>query len=343
MSNSNFVSYLLKDKVPDNSEIELHLFEFCNLRCHFCGQDHEDKTGMSEIDSKIPRILEFIQNNPKQRHMLNIMGGEIFNDEVDDKLFADYLNLAVKVDEFAKSLGHTAQFNWVTNLVFKKVERVQNLIRELRSRGIKTQISTSYDFSGRKNKTWISELFKQNILTFKDDVYTVGFVLTKPAIKFLLNEKDEYFEFLYQHYPLYFDFYVPENGANVLMPTDQDILDAYRFIAKNYPKVNPIRDLLENEQNKMTCYSLNKLTLLPDNREVKCRYLKYRAEDFKTPIDYGTNDSIILNFVEENQCLSCQFYSRCSFRCFVQADWSKRVKTETCIYKTFFQEVEAGL
>lgn len=338
MTSSSMLSQLLKSKVPNQSEIELHLFEFCNLRCHFCGQDHDDKTGMHEIRSKIKRVTEFIAENPSKHHILNIMGGEIFNDQIEDSLFDEYLYFATEIHKFASQLGHSCQFNWVTNLVFTKTQRVEKLLRALQSQGIKTQLSTSYDFAGRKNKTWIADAFKTNLAHFKNDIYTIGFVLTRPAIQFLLESHDEYFEELYQHYPLYFDFYVPENGAAVLMPSDDEILQAYTFIAKNYPNVSPVKELLTNEMNKMTCYSLNKLTLLPNGREVKCRYLDYKPGDFKTELDYSSNDNIIMSFIEENQCLSCEWYDRCGFRCFVQADWAKRQAASECIFKTFFKE-----
>jgi radical SAM protein with 4Fe4S-binding SPASM domain len=115
-------------------------------------------------------------------------------------------------------------------------------------------------------------------------------------------------------------------------------LQAFLFLAKNYPKVSPIKDILENSQNKMTCYSLNKLTLLPDGREVKCRYMKYKEGDFKNTVDYSSNENIILGHLQENECLSCEWFSKCSFRCFVQADWAARQKTERCFLKSFFEE-----
>lgn len=338
MVDYSMVAQLLRSKLPDQSEIELHLFEFCNLKCYFCGQDHDDKSGMDLISAKIPRIQNFIKNNPQKNHILNIMGGEIFNDQIEDHLFEEYCKLAIDVNEYAKSIGHNCHFNWVTNLVFKKRDRVINFLDKLKARGISTKLSTSYDFTGRKNKTWIEDLFKANIDYFIKDIYTVGFVLSKPAIQFLLYDHDEYFDYLYKNFPLYFDFYVPEAGAKQLMPSDEDLLMAYRFIAATYPKVSPVKELLENSVNKMTCYSLNKLTLLPDNKEVKCRYLKYKDDDFQNPVDYMSNDNIIYSYIEENQCLSCLHYDRCSFRCFVQADWAKREKATSCVFKTFFDE-----
>ena len=343
MSQRSFVSSLLAAKVPDSSEIEVHLFEFCNLRCHFCGQDHEDKTGIDSVGDKIPRIKEFISNNPSRNHILNIMGGEIFNDNIENQTIDSYFEFAEEIHQHARSVGHQCQFNWVTNLVYKDGARVRSFIERLHEQGIKAKISTSYDFSGRKNKIWSEEIFHQNLTALADHIYTIGFVLTKPAIKFLISSNDPYFDYLYERFPLYFDFYVPENHAAILMPSDQDILDAYSFIAKKYPKVSPVKELLENSQNKMTCYSLNKLTLLPDNREVKCRYLNYKPGDFKSEVDYSTNDNIILNYVQENECLSCDWYSRCGFRCFVQADWSRREKLSRCLFKSFFENNKEAL
>lgn len=338
MSGNSALSELLKRKLPDSSEIELHLFEFCNLRCTFCGQDHDDRTGMLQIRDKAARVIEFIRANRAHSHIINIMGGEIFNDEIPDGLFDEYFAMAEEVDRAAREAGHACTFNWVTNLVFEKRDRVEAFLGRLDAAGIRANLSTSYDFHGRKSKLWLAGLFQRNIEYFRDRIYTVGFVLTKPTIAFLLTQKDEYFEHLYLNFPIYFDYYVPEAGAGALMPSDHDILQAYLFIARNYPKISPVAELLQNRENRMTCYSLNKLTLLPDGREVKCRYLDYKPNDFRTPLDYSTNEPIIWSHLQENGCLGCEWYDRCGFRCFVQADWSKRVKTEECLFREFFRK-----
>ena len=122
------------------------------------------------------------------------------------------------------------------------------------------------------------------------------------------------------------------------MPSDQELLDAFIFIGTHYPNVYPVSDWIKNSENKLTCYSLNKLTVLPDGQHVACRYLDYKVGSFKSPIDYNSNANIIHNYVEENQCLSCEYYQKCSMRCFVQADWAKRDRLEECLYKTFFRQ-----
>lgn len=343
MTHDELLNKILGDKVPDSAEIELHFFEFCNLSCAFCGQDHASKVGMDTILSKIEPVCSFITTNQKNHHIVNMMGGELFNDDVPDAIFGDYLEFAYAVHSHARSVGKQCHFNWVTNLVFKNRERVSALIASLRNLGVSTKLSTSYDFAGRPLSEAKKTTFHQNLEWFNQKhpniIYTIGFVLTKQAIKRILTSRDEEFEYLYDHFPLYFDYYVPEKLSQHMIPSDREHLEAFLFIAKHYPKVAPVSDWINHEFNQMTCYSLNKLTLLPDGREVKCRYLKYDEADFNTPIDYSSNANIIQNHLDKYGCLTCEHYDRCSFRCFVQADWSNRERMDVCLYKTFFNTI----
>ncbi len=168
----------------------------------------------------------------------------------------------------------------------------------------------------------------------------IGFVLTKQAINRIQTRIDPFFEMLYQNYTLYFDYYVPEKSAAKMMPSERDMYDVMCYIARHYPNVYPVKDLLDNEQNQMTCYSLNKLTLLPDGQEVKCRYMEYDATDFETPIDYSSNENIIEAHLERNGCLGCEWFDRCQFRCFVQADWAELEKMDDCPFRVFFNTME---
>lgn len=339
----SYLNEILKDKINEQAEIEIHFFEFCNFSCHFCGQDHDDRTGMDTIVEKSVQTNEFIRNSPMKHFIINMMGGELFNDEVPDELFQDYRDFAYEVDQYAKSLGKTCTFNWVTNLSFEKWGRVRHLLFDLKTQGLDTNISTSYDFTGRPVHTIKETIFYKNLERFKDYIYTVGFVLTKPSINFLLRRTDPFFDYLYQNYPLYFDYYVPERGsADTLMPSDRDQLNAFLHIAKYYPKVAPVCDWLKNERNKLTCYSTNKITILQDGREVKCRYMKYKPNDFITELDYSSNENIIEAHLDRWDCQSCEYYDKCSFTCFVQADWAAKERMDTCLYKEFYKEIESG-
>lgn len=336
ITHDSILNHILKDKITDSAEIEIHFFEYCNLACAFCGQDHDSLVGMSTVLNKIERVCSFIDGSSMSSFVVNMMGGELFNDEINDSLFADYTEFALAVHSHAAAAGKTTIVNWVTNLVFDNYQRVEQLISTLTLLGVNVNISTSYDFAGRPLTDVKKETFFINLHRFKNHIYTIGFVLTKQAIKRIMQNKDEVFEYLYANYPLYFDYYVPERLSQHMIPSDREHLDVFLYLAEHYPNVAPVSDWVKHEFNKMTCYSLNKLTLLPDGEEVTCRYLKYDEEDFNTPVDYKSNANIIQSHLDTYGCLSCEHYNRCSFRCFVQADWSNRERMDTCLYKEFF-------
>lgn len=337
MEKNSYLRTVLKDKFPHSTEIELHLFEFCNLSCSFCGQDHNSKEGMESIVKKADRVIEFMHSSNLNSHTINVMGGEIFNDEIPANIFNDYITFIKNIAEAAEKHKYQVRFNLVTNLLFQKNRvLVDNIISMFPDR---VMLSTSYDFSGRGYDINKQMLFKQNLERYKKSIGIIGFVLTKPSIKKLLRDEDHFFkEILYPNYPLYFDFYVPENASDKMMPSEQELLNAMLYVADHYSNIYPIKDLLENEQNKMTCFSPNKLTILPDGKEVTCRYLDYKPEDFLTPINYNSNENIIEAHLERNNCLSCEWYSRCQFRCFVQADYSRLERLSDCYIRTFFNE-----
>lgn len=338
LETDKFLVSMLDKKIPESSEIQLILFQHCNLSCNFCGQDHKSRTGIDTITQKADEIIKFIKNNIRKSHIVNIMGGEVFNDDLPDHVFNDYKRLIFEVNQYAISTDQIVRFNWATNLIFKNYEKVQKLFADLDKAEITTYISTSYDFFGRKTALWKDELFKANVEYFSDRIKTINFVLTRPAIQYMINEKDEYFDYLYSKFHIFFEYFQPEKNSDLLMPTDDELLEMFLFLAKKYPNVSPINDWLKNDQNRMTCYGLNSMTLLPDGKKARCRYLSYKEGDFKHKVNYQNNGEIVQAFMAENECLSCEWYNRCSMRCFVQADWSKRQKSQRCIFKTFFEK-----
>lgn len=335
---NSYLNTLLEKKTTQSTEVELHLFEFCNLNCSFCGQDHNSKVGMNNIREKTEQVIRFIESSPLDKHTINIMGGEIFNDEIPLSLFDDYLFFYNRINDYCNECSKEVRFNWVTNLIFRdRIEAVQGLFSRMGSNAF---ISTSYDFSGRGLNINRSLQFKHNLKLFSSKVGVVGFVLTKPSIKKLLRDEDKYFkEVLYPNYHLYFDYYVPEKAADKMLPTEQDMLDAFNFMAEHYPNIDPVKQMLENDKNEMTCFSLNKKTILQDGGEVVCRYLQYKEDDFLTPIDFNNNENIIESHLERNNCLTCPYFDRCQFRCFVQADWKDLVRLPDgkCFIKEFFK------
>lgn len=327
---------MLQSKLPHSTEIELHLFEYCNLSCSFCGQDHDSKEGMNTIRQKAAQVIDFMDASELTNHTVNIMGGEIFNDDIPPFIFDDYMAFYKMIRSYCIHTKQTVRFNFVTNLIFSKnIEHVERLLYFAQD----AYLSTSYDFAGRGLDINRTLQFKANLERFKDRIGVVGFVLSRPSIRKFIADKDKYFkEVLYPNYPLYFDWYVPEGSADKMLPSEQEMLDAFLYAAKHYPKIAPVSDLLENEENEMTCFSLHKTTILPSGKEVTCRYLEYEQEQFKTTIDYSTNADIIQSHLERNDCFGCEWFKRCQFRCFVQSDWAALERLPKCMFKTFFEE-----
>ena len=339
---SEFLKHVLKNKVPDSTEVEIHFFEYCNLSCAFCGQDHKSKIGMNTISEKSLQVIEFIKKSGIKSHIINSMGGELFNDLVPDEIFGEYLKFYDIINTWCVKNGHTVRFNWVTNLIFEKSDRVLYLLNKMKEIGNNAYISTSYDFSGRGLTNPKIDNYKKNLEKFGNMITVIGFVLTKPAIRKILNDEDDYFtNHLYKKYTLYFDYYVPELSAKKLMPSEQEMLDCMMYVAKNYPNVYPIKDLIDNEKNKMTCYSMNKVTILPTGKEVTCRYMNYKKGEFLNEVDYSSNSNIIEAHLERNKCLGCKWFDRCQFRCFVQADWAELERTKECLFREFFNRMDA--
>lgn len=339
---SEFLKHVLRSKIPYSTEVELHLFEFCNLSCSFCGQDHKSTEGMNTIPEKAQQVISFMSKSGMKSHIVNIMGGEIFNDLVPDETFESYWEFYNIINDWCEKENHTVRFNWVTNLIFQKSQRVLDLIKKMRAVKENAFVSTSYDFAGRGfdlNRTF---QYENNLKIFGDWITVIGFVMTKPAIRKILTKKDKFFsEHLYKNYTLYFDYYVPELSAEKMMPTEQEMLDCMLYIARNYPNIYPIKDLLENEHNKMTCYSMNKTTILPSGREVTCRYMDYEPIKFLNKIDYSSNSNIIESHLERNKCLGCKWFDRCTFRCFVQEDWAELERNKECLFREFFNTINA--
>ena len=70
--------FLIDPKRDPEQEYTIHLFEFCNLRCAFCWQNHEDTVGIDTVINKIVPVEKFIKSEMMMKVVFNIMGGEVF-------------------------------------------------------------------------------------------------------------------------------------------------------------------------------------------------------------------------------------------------------------------------
>lgn len=332
------IQELLKDKVPDYAEIEIFFFEHCNLRCVHCFQDHESTLGMTResILGKIDLIDNFITNTPKEYVTLNIMGGELFQDWLFDEFLPVYSEFVYAVNSIAERTNKTVRFNFVTNLLATDA-RFKDWLEQH-----KLKLSVSYDLSGRFNREQLA-LFKQNIEVYREYIEIICLVSTKQNINILLEQGDEYYDYLYSNFTCYWDQLTP--GPTVpteLVPSESLYLKFMLHLVDHYPKCTNLEAFVNKQQfNKMSCPSMNKLLIEANNNTSSCRIQQHKtSNDFISIVDI-TNDAIIEKFVDDKGCLTCEYFQRCPFSCFVRNDWKRLVRDfEGCIYKETFRYVD---
>lgn len=326
---------ILERKRDPEQEYTLHLFEYCNLRCSFCWQDHENRVGLSNIVDKLEPIEKFLQNETRDSVVFNAMGGEVFAPEIfDDFLLDQYKQLSLGILNLATKYNKQVKINWVSNLVTNKIKEIEELFDYSNEIGLHAELVTSYDPRGRFNvNDFIS--FKKNMEYFGKRVTCISMLLNSPNIDYILKDKDPYFKYLYNEgFYIYFDYYMPDESADFQAPTDSQLRDVFKHFIDKYPRVHPISDWIENEKNYASCRS-SKL-VLADGTMCQCGNLVQDEKVIKfysSKIQKMDNSEIEDKFLEKYDCVSCEYLDRCSFSCFMQHDYKFREELDECVYK----------
>jgi radical SAM protein with 4Fe4S-binding SPASM domain len=327
--------FIIERKRDPEQEYTIHLFEFCNLRCSFCWQDHENEIGIDTVVEKLIPIEKFLQTETRHSVIFNIMGGEIFASKIfNSTLLEAYKELLLGIKNLSNKYNKKIKLNWVTNLVTDKIDLIESLLSFSESVDIESNLVTSYDPRGRFN---INDflIFKKNMEYFGKRISCISMLLNSPNIDYILKDKDQYFKKLYNEgYYIYFDYYMPDESAEVQAPTDQQLVDVFKHLIDNYPNVHPIKDWIYNETNYASCRT-SKL-VLADGTMCNCGNLVQEEKVIKfysSKIQKMDNSEIENKFLEKYDCVSCEYLDRCSFGCFMQHDYKFREELDECIYK----------
>ena len=159
-------------------------------------------------------------------------------------------------------------------------------------------------------------------------------VVTKQFI-YELKLGNEFFNKLYSEKEIYLDTFIPDEETSDLIPSDNEYLELLKLVTEKYPKLQPYSDVIaairSSENVPMSCMSLNKITIFPDNSTSNCRWKRYRQSNFKNELKYEDNTNMMKDHVETYQCLSCKFFKQCPMRCFTQWSWKKRDRNDLCV------------
>ena len=326
-----------------HGEVIVFLFEKCNLNCMFCTQDHASTIGMNRIQEKFEDVTKSIETQyvfGKRDFSVHLMGGELLADDIPDSILDQYVDLIMNIQAWGKVKGYPIEPTIVTNFVFDNRERVDRLLEQLPD----LTLFTSYDPSGRFNKDTL-ETFKQNVIYYKHKIKAASVVMTKPSMKKFMEGKAEFFGYLYSHFRINFDYYteitdgvraknyVQADALAKLQPTDVDIRDFMKFMLDNYPDCGPWDQYLTSTKKSMTCQDTAYISA--DGTRGRCVFT-YDSEDKYKEVKGKLEEK----WFQDYDCLSCKYYDRCSFGCFI-ANHNTGFRTqEACWLSEVYDHVE---
>ncbi|MNH68425.1 hypothetical protein D3C73_205060 [compost metagenome] len=322
---------ILREKKGRRKEAHLILFEWCNLRCSFCHQDHDSKVGFDAVDMirKAQTLIDSVDS--ESEIVINITGGELFMDDVPDWMFGYYLTIGKMLLE---NFPH-AKLVWGTNLIFKDVWRVARLIHMLRPYG-KVVLATSYDPAGRFNEMQRVRFFEV-LEEVAPLVETVNVVITKQNIEsFLAGREGREVAWLCEQFDVYFDHYIPSQMYEYIQPDEELISALYLHLNKKYPNSYPIKDWKANVINETTCRSTKIIN--KDGVVSTCWSEAGKGAILDEAEGLRAKDEAEIAFVEHYDCFSCEYYTRCGLRCFLH-DTVLGEKSKVCSIKTMFKAI----
>lgn len=328
-------SQLLESKRDPEQEYTLHLFEYCNLSCAFCWQDHDDVVGIDSVINKLEPIEKFLEKEMKNSVIFNAMGGEVFAPNIFTKeVLGAYKQLSLGIKQLCKKYQKKVKINWVTNLVTDKLDMIEDLFAYSAEIGLEANLVTSYDPRGRFN-TKALETFKENMEYFGDRVSCISMLMSKPNVQHLMKYGDEYFDKLYNEGKyIYFDYYMPDHSAEYQFVSDTLLYEFFKWLIDKYPRVDPVNGWIENDYNYLSCRT-SKL-ILADGTMCLCGNLvqdKKSISKYASKIEKKDNTGIEEKFIGKYNCFSCEYFKRCGMGCFMRHDYKFMEELDECVYK----------
>lgn len=353
-SKEAFLKSVLNSKAPPYTEIEISFFELCNLHCKFCWQDNYNPVGINSIAEKAEIVVDYLKKQEDRLQpniQVHMLGGELFEDSND--YYDQYYDFITTIKKYCKEKlpEKNLTFVFLTNMNFQKdetLQKVESFLNSLKKAECQFYLTTSWDPTGRPLKGDVETRFHHNITYFKEYLSEITFVLTRQTIKRLLKDKNHYLELLVEEgFNIDYDYYMPTTWVDKMMPTDRELLNAFRYLIWKFPNIKKLSPWVDKEPQvgTLTCASLNKITILPDGTITNCRHLNYDQKDFATEIFNESNSDMIMNYISKKECLGCPYFQECPLSCFVMSDHKKfngNLELPDCLYRILFEEKYAA-
>lgn len=336
------VREIIRPKLSRFAEIELTLFENCDVSCAFCGHEKTSKVGMSEaeLQAKIPIVRSFVEALSKDEvdsvH-LHLVGGELLQDRLlsDGWYLEQYQKIILAFDQTCRDFGFSSQTFLVTNLLFRESARVARWLEEV-GRVSKVRLIVSYDSTGRP----ITDQYFQNLEHLKPFVSNVNMVGTNRTLRKLLKG-DPHFERIYQDFDIFMDDFLPDESTEGLIPSDELFLEFLERFVTEHPRLLPFGPLASEldlgQWRDLQFATFNKCTILPNGQVTNYLWPRHRQKHFRFSLSHHDNSNFLAEFLMHHQCLSCEYFRICPLRCPVSWAWRKTEQGSACVNRAFFE------
>lgn len=318
MKNTYFPIYqdhITNQCLKNNLDIDITPYTQCNLNCPFC----EVSSMHSNYDPawfqwSIEALQHLIPNSNAKSISIAIAGGELMHDRLFDyQLWDQWFN---ELKSIINDRPHKIAF--ITNLITHKIDQLIQLHQKYQF-----GIGTSFDFEGRFTKQKQVDLFVNNLkkLTAAGIDVGIAMIIDKPNIDAI---KDEHhwlqptFRWLYTNYNIGLEQYTDSNNLPHYCVTDDQVVEFYKFVLINYPKIKGLEKYFDSKSHWHNCSK--------DTIDIKPFHVNWSCCD---------KQHQFAKMFSKFNCLTCDYLNRCAPTCPTDA-----LTHEKCIDKIMYEYIE---
>lgn len=299
------------------TECPLFLFESCNLDCNFCFLKHSILASKENILKSVETIKSVFKEDKFKTLYFKIGGGELFADFIPDDYFKLYEDIILDLQQESDNHNKKCEFFFLSNLVHHNRDRVINFFNNLKFKGCKVHLITSFDFNSRFKTLDNLRIFRENVEFYKDMIEFVSSVITTNFVRCISEssiskqeEKElEVFNWMYNNgLNIQIDYYTTtskEAATTESLDSVDQIRKLYFTLIEKYPR---LAANIFGEKTKapvcVNCYEAREFNILRNCES--CTYAsfyKYEQED------------MVIDYALKHDCFKCKYYDNCNLGC----------------------------
>ena len=337
----------------DRYEIIARLHDACNLRCDFCLYSLYDikkattPIKLEEIQKVIDNFEKIVKENISYKFFsCHIFGGELFSDNIPDEAVKKYYEYFENCKHVCEKYGNDFELAVVTNLIHHTTEKLTNFITNVKNNICKNiTLLASFDFYGRFHNKLEIDLFMKNFSYYhsKGFIGAIGFVLTKQCIDIMLGHTEdklhllEAFNKIYNSCPVTFNWYEESNTLIDMLPTEQDIVDWYKYVLVHYPKIREVGKVLAGVPTKDRYCTVN-CTFNSSDGWITCEDKALAKPDIFESSKY---ESRPLYFLNRYKCDTCKYFTRCISGCPLALSNTRMKRLDHCMFREIIEYADS--